>query len=58
MSTYIVEKTCPVCGKNYIPAPYHMYKLWDSKTGHSIQVCSYSCSLKKPGALKKKGTKE
>lgn len=30
---------CPVCGKNYIPAPLHVYKI---KNG-TMLVCSWSC---------------
>lgn len=58
MSGYLVERICPVCGKKFIPAPYHVYKLWNEVSGHNILVCSYTCSLKEPGALKKKGKKE
>lgn len=32
---------CPVCGKEFYPAPYHQ---WKSSRG--TRVCSYSCSLK------------
>lgn len=32
---------CPVCGKEFYPAPYHQ---WKSLQGS--KVCSYSCSLK------------
>lgn len=32
---------CPVCGKEFYPAPYHQ---WKSLQGS--RVCSYSCSLK------------
>lgn len=33
----LVELTCPVCGKTFVPAPEHAYKV-DRKT-----VCSYHC---------------
>lgn len=32
---------CPVCGREFYPAPYHQ---WKSSRG--AKVCSYSCSLK------------
>ena len=39
--TYILsELVCPVCGKVYIPAPFHVYKIKSSKL-----VCSYKCQL-------------
>lgn len=38
-----LERTCPVCKKNYIPAPYHIYK---EKNGNGKLVCSYHCMLK------------
>ncbi len=41
----IVDKTCPVCGKNFIPAPEHAYKIRVGK-GRSSLVCTYSCMLK------------
>lgn len=33
--------TCPVCGKGFIPAPEHVYKIRKSK--HYILVCSWKC---------------
>ena len=33
------EKTCPVCGKTFLPAPEHSYHLENK----SKLVCSYSC---------------
>lgn len=36
----IVEHVCPVCGKPFIPAPYHAYKI-----AANVLVCSYTCSL-------------
>ena len=32
---------CPVCGREFYPAPYHQWK-----SSHGAKVCSYSCSLK------------
>jgi len=34
------DRTCLVCGKNYIPAPFHAYKVYGKP------VCSWSCQLK------------
>ena len=39
--TYILsELVCPVCGKIYIPAPFHVYKIKANKL-----VCSYKCQI-------------
>lgn len=35
--------TCPVCGKNFNPAPEHAYHI---KRGYKNLVCSYSCMRK------------
>ena len=35
------DATCPVCGKNYIPAPFHQYKIYGG-----VRVCSWSCQLR------------
>jgi hypothetical protein len=35
---------CPVCGKEYFPAPLHSYHAEENKYGPL--VCSYSCSRK------------
>ena len=42
------EKTCPVCGKNFIPAVRHIYK------SKGRMVCTYSCMLKSEGKEEKK----
>lgn len=34
---------CPICGKEYLPAPMHVYKM---PTKNGRLVCSYSCALK------------
>ena len=41
-STQVIDKICPVCGKNFVPAGLHMYKDARSRT----LVCSWSCMLK------------
>lgn len=35
----LVELKCPECGKNFIPAPQHIYNNGEST------VCSYHCGL-------------
>lgn len=36
-------RTCVVCGKKFLPAPYHAYKV--SPQGKEI-MCSYTCMMK------------
>lgn len=36
------DTICPVCGKNFIPAGQHVYRLYEDR---SILVCSYHCAL-------------
>ena len=38
---------CPECGKEFVPAPYHVYR-----NKKRQRVCTYSCTLKN----KKEGT--
>ena len=38
----IVDKLCPICGKNFIPAGLHQYK--DARNGNL--VCTWPCQLK------------
>lgn len=45
LNKYVHTKKCPICGKTYVPAPYHVYKVGRTP------VCSYSCTL--PGAKEK-----
>lgn len=37
--THFVDTECPICGKNFIPAPMHVYN-----DGNKA-VCSYHCHL-------------
>lgn len=51
------EIVCPVCGKIFIPAPFHYYKLKKRKL-----VCSWNCQIegekrKAKSALDKFGVK-
>lgn len=36
----LISRICPICGKEFYPAPMHVYK-----AGEKL-VCSYSCMLK------------
>jgi hypothetical protein len=40
------KEVCPVCGKEYIPAPCHLYKIPNAKHTYKIRVCSYGCVLR------------
>ena len=35
------EIKCPICGKNFVIQPYHVYKDKRNSCGH--YVCSYKC---------------
>lgn len=37
----IIEVTCPICHKRFIPAPQHVYKTQDKRR----YICSYHCVL-------------
>lgn len=39
----IVEK-CPICGKSFVPAPYHIYKA--SIKGRVKNLCGWNCLRK------------
>lgn len=39
------DKTCPICGKNFIPAPFHSYSCI-GLCGNHVLVCTYGCMLK------------
>ena len=41
-ATQFIDKTCPICGKNFIPAGQHMYR--DARNDNL--VCSWTCMLK------------
>lgn len=41
-NTEVVDKICPICGKNFIPAGLHQFK--DARTRNL--VCSWPCELK------------
>ena len=39
MAAFLELNKCPVCGKEFVPAPQHQYKM---ERGKKL-VCSYSC---------------
>ena len=41
LADFLHEVECPVCGKHFIPAPYHVYKIYRGR-----RFCSYTCFLK------------
>ena len=41
---YLTSRVCPICGKSYIAAPYHRYKVFINRNLNL--VCSYHCMLK------------
>ena len=41
----IVERVCPVCGKTFVPAPFHRYKENDMNC-HVRVMCSWGCLCK------------
>lgn len=43
---------CPVCGKEFIPAPYHIYKARVNK--NKVLCCSYSCMCKDEAEYERK----
>ena len=40
----LIDMKCPVCGKNFIPAPMHIYN--DGGHGGGKTVCSWNCHIK------------
>lgn len=38
-------RTCPICGKRFLPAPQHSWKI-NGKHGGGELVCRYSCMRK------------
>lgn len=40
----IITKICPVCGKEFPPAPWHRYKAVIG--GNKVLVCTYPCMMK------------
>ena len=50
----IMDTECPICGKNFVPAPEHIYN--DSGYKGGKPVCSYTCHLE--AFRRKKADKE
>lgn len=47
-------RKCPICEKEFVPAPLHAYKTHRGKSGKL--VCSYTC-MRKAEQMKKEGKK-
>lgn len=47
----MVDVKCPKCGKNFIPAPFHVYRI-TKKNGY-IFYCSWTCYLHRNDKKKK-----
>ena len=47
----LTPRTCKICGKTFIPAPEHIYKVGTTK------VCSYTC-MRKPAIEKERQQRE
>ena len=47
---HCLPQECPICGKKFIPAPEHYWKIgkgkYDVSETRIINVCSYSCMRK------------
>lgn len=40
----LTEYTCPICDKQFVPAPLHVYKVRYKVTcGEPVLVCSWRC---------------
>ena len=46
MSEFMPIRKCPVCGKEFIPAAFHVYKIVNPKNGGYRKVCSWGCQRK------------
>lgn len=38
--TEVQDHTCPVCGRNFIPAPFHQFRVYGRR------VCTWNCQLR------------
>lgn len=44
---YCLPIECPICGKNFIPAPEHYWQIGNyGLETRGVYVCSYSCMRK------------
>lgn len=46
MSEFIPIRKCPVCGKEFVPAVFHVYKIYIPKKEYYKKVCSWGCQRK------------
>lgn len=44
-STFWVMRTCPICGKEFLPAAQHSWKIGNHEWRKEL-VCSYTCMRK------------
>ena len=40
---FLLAKKCPVCGKEFYPAPMHAYKM--KRYGRHVPICTYKCFI-------------
>lgn len=45
MTFSLAKKTCPICGKEYIPATMHIYKVDLIRPYRKALVCSWKCVM-------------
>ena len=45
MTFNLTKKICPICGKEYIPATMHIYKVDLIKPYKKSPVCSWKCVM-------------
>lgn len=45
------DSVCPICGRTFIPAPYHIYKAYIN--GSLKYLCSWTCYCKAKGKNKR-----
>jgi hypothetical protein len=45
MTFTLTKKICPICGKEYIPATMHVYKVDLIKPYKKSPVCSWKCVM-------------
>lgn len=43
---FLTEDTCSICGKTFIPAPEHIYKVARKSDAKVLYQCSYTCYKK------------
>lgn len=53
----IIDKICPVCGKNFVPAPEHIYRIRINKNRSNL-VCTYNCMINWQNKHEKRSRRE